>query len=58
MINCNKLLSGSKSEYNKKLAETSRNKCKRERESYGNIHKLNYAYIQHLEIIFGTQLAT
>ena len=37
--------------------EVSRNKY--ERESYGNIHTLNYAYMQHLDILFGTlQIAT
>ena len=30
----------------------------KERESCENIQTLNYAYMQHLEIIFGTKLAT
>ena len=53
----------SESECNKTLEEghcnTNRNKFERERESYENIQTLNYTYMQHLEIIFGTlQLAT
>ena len=61
MTNRSKLLR--ESECNKTLEEehykTSRNKYERERESYENIQTLNYAYMQHLEIIFGTlQLAT
>ena len=59
MTNCSKLLSESKSECNKKhqrrdttrLAETNM----KERE---NIETLNYGYMQHLEILFGTKLAT
>ena len=52
--NCRKLLSESKSECNKtiRLAETNM----KERESCENIQIMNYAYMQHLEIVFGTQL--
>ena len=57
MTNGSKLPSG-EPECNKILEEghykTSRNKYEREREKarYENIQTLNYAYTQHLEIIF------
>ena len=50
----------SNSVYNKPLEEglykTSRNKY--ESQNYENVQTLSYAYMQHLEIIFGIQLAT
>ena len=60
MINRIKLLSESKSESNKTLQEVTKvtETNIKQRESYEKIQTLNYAYIKHLEIIFGRQLAT
>ena len=43
-----------------KRRETARpaEKNMEERENYENIQKFNYVYVLHLEIIFGTQLAS
>ena len=61
MTNRSKLLSESKSNVTKhqrrdttRLAQTNMKK----RESYENMLALNYAYMQHLEIMFGTLLPT
>ena len=57
MTNSSKLLSvESKSECNRTLEEGQITNMK-ERENYENIQRLNFGYMQHLEIIFGTQLA-
>ena len=54
MTNSSKLLSvESKSECNRTIEEGQITNMK-ERENYENIQRLNFGYMQHLEIIFGT----